>query len=65
MSAEAVAIVGTGVGLLAVWVPHMRCLYVSLAAELAIPCSELRGDVVEVRGACTPWRSGCPASRAP
>ena len=49
MSAEAVAIVGAAVGLLAVLVPLMLYLHGRLAADLAATRTELRGDVAEVR----------------
>ena len=52
MSAEAVAILGAAVGLLAVLVPLLLTLgrrIDSLAAELAATRTELRADVAEVR----------------
>ena len=49
MSAEAVAIVGAAVGLLAVLVPLMLYLHGRLAADLAATRGELRTDMAEVR----------------
>ena len=77
MSAEAVAIIGSAVGLLAVLVPLMLYSHGRLAADLAATRTEPRGDVAEVRrdlhalaervarieGAMTgPWR---PANGTP
>ena len=76
VSAEAVAIVGAAVGLLAVLVPLMLYLHGRLAADLAAT----RGDVAEVRrglhalaervarieGAMTgPWRPPANGTPAP
>ena len=70
MSAEAVAIIGAAVGLLAVLVPLILYLYGRLAAEIAEVRRDLRADLAEVRadvraltervarieGAMNPWR---------
>jgi len=49
VSAEAVAIIGAAVGLLAVLVPLMLYLHGRLAAEIADVRRDLRTDLAEVR----------------
>ena len=75
MSAEAVAIVGAAVGLLAVLVPLILTVHGRVLAEVAA----VRGDVAEVRrdvhalaervarieGAMSPWRPPANGTPAP
>ena len=65
VSAEVVAIVGAGVGLSAVRVPHMRVPACESGRRTGGTALRVARGTWPKCAVCTPWLSGWPASRAP